>query len=286
MEKRSSRSTTRSGLSRNDVPTKDTLADTKHPEKGHSLPGNPPYTRGIHSGMYKDRLWTMRQYAGFSTAKETNERFKLLLDSGQTGLSVAFDLPTQLGLDSDDEDSLGEVGKVGVPIDTLEDMEVLFSDIDLGKVSTSMTINAPATTLLALYVATADKQGVARESLRGTVQNDILKEYIARGLYIYPPKESIRLTTDLFEWCNTNIPKWNTISVSGYHIREAGSTAVEEVALTLANGIFYAEEAVKSGLEIDDFAPRMSFFFGCHNDFFEEISKFRAARELWYELVN
>mgnify|MGYP001330505848 FL=1 len=286
MEKRSSRSTTRSGLSRNDVPTKDTLADTKHPEKGHSLPGNPPYTRGIHSGMYKDRLWTMRQYAGFSTAKETNERFKLLLDSGQTGLSVAFDLPTQLGLDSDDEDSLGEVGKVGVPIDTLEDMEVLFSDIDLGKVSTSVTINAPATTLLALYVATADKQGVARESLRGTVQNDILKEYIARGLYIYPPKESIRLTTDLFEWCNTNIPKWNTISVSGYHIREAGSTAVEEVALTLANGIFYAEEAVKSGLEIDDFAPRMSFFFGCHNDFFEEISKFRAARELWYELVN
>ena len=286
MEKRSSRSTTRSGLSRNDVPTKDTLADTKHPEKGHSLPGNPPYTRGIHSGMYKDRLWTMRQYAGFSTAKETNERFKLLLDSGQTGLSVAFDLPTQLGLDSDDEDSLGEVGKVGVPIDTLEDMEVLFSGIDLGKVSTSMTINAPATTLLALYVATADNQGVQRNSLRGTVQNDILKEYIARGLYIYPPKESIRLTTDLFEWCNENVPKWNTISVSGYHIREAGSTAVEEVALTLANGIFYAQEAVKSGLEIDDFAPRMSFFFGCHNDFFEEISKFRAARELWYELVN
>lgn len=286
MEKRSSRSTTRSGLSRNDVPTQDTLADTKHPVKGHSLPGNPPYTRGIHSGMYKDRLWTMRQYAGFSTAKETNERFKLLLDSGQTGLSVAFDLPTQLGLDSDDEDSLGEVGKVGVPIDTLEDMEVLFSGIDLGKVSTSMTINAPATTLLALYVATADNQGVQRNSLRGTVQNDILKEYIARGLYIYPPKESIRLTTDLFEWCNENTPKWNTISVSGYHIREAGSTAVEEVALTLANGIFYVQEAVKSGLEIDDFAPRMSFFFGCHNDFFEEISKFRAARELWYELVN
>ena len=286
MKKRSSRSTTRSGLPRNDVPTKATLADTNYPEQGHSLPGNPPYTRGIHTGMYKDRLWTMRQYAGFSTARETNERFKLLLNSGQTGLSVAFDLPTQLGLDSDDEDSLGEVGKVGVPIDTLEDMEVLFSDIDLGKVSTSMTINAPATTLLALYVATADKQGVPRESLRGTVQNDILKEYIARGLYIYPPKESIRLTTDLFEWCNTNIPKWNTISVSGYHIREAGSTAVEEVALTLANGIFYAEEAVKSGLEIDDFAPRMSFFFGCHNDFFEEISKFRAARELWYELVN
>jgi methylmalonyl-CoA mutase N-terminal domain/subunit len=236
--------------------------------------------------MYKDRLWTMRQYAGFSTAKETNKRFKLLLGSGQTGLSVAFDLPTQLGLDSDDEESLGEVGKVGVPIDSLEDMEELFADIDLGKVSTSMTINAPATTLLALYVATADNQGVSRDLLRGTVQNDILKEYIARGLYIYPPKESIRLTTDLFEWCNKNIPKWNTISVSGYHIREAGSTAVEEVALTLANGIFYAEEAVKTGLKIDDFAPRMSFFFGCHNDFFEEISKFRAARELWYELVN
>ena len=286
VNKRSSRSTTRSGLPRNDVPTKDTLSKTDHPVQGHELPGKPPYTRGIHSGMYKDRLWTMRQYAGFSTAKETNERFKLLLDSGQTGLSVAFDLPTQLGLDSDDEDSLGEVGKVGVPIDSLEDMEELFSDIDLGKVSTSMTINAPATTLLALYVATADNQGVPRNLLRGTVQNDILKEYIARGLYIYPPKESIRLTTDLFEWCNQNVPKWNTISVSGYHIREAGSTAVEEVALTLANGIFYAEEAVKSGLEIDDFAPRMSFFFGCHNDFFEEISKFRAARELWYELVN
>ena len=286
MRERASRSTTRSGLPRNDIPSKDTLSQTKHPIQGHELPGEPPYTRGIHSGMYKDRLWTMRQYAGFSTAKETNERFKLLLNSGQTGLSVAFDLPTQLGLDSDDEESLGEVGKVGVPIDSLEDMEELFSDIDLGKVSTSMTINAPATTLLALYVATADNQGVSRDLLRGTVQNDILKEYIARGLYIYPPKESIRLTTDLFDWCNQNIPKWNTISVSGYHIREAGSTAVEEVALTLANGIFYAEEAVKTGLKIDDFAPRMSFFFGCHNDFFEEISKFRAARELWYELVN
>ncbi len=286
MDKRSSRSTTRSGLPRSDVPTKDSLSNTDHPIEGHQLPGRPPYTRGIHSGMYKDRLWTMRQYAGFSTAKETNERFKLLLGSGQTGLSVAFDLPTQLGLDSDDEESLGEVGKVGVPIDSLEDMEELFADIDLGKVSTSMTINAPATTLLALYVATADNQGVSRDSLRGTVQNDILKEYIARGLYIYPPKESIRLTTDLFEWCNQNVPKWNTISVSGYHIREAGSTAVEEVALTLANGIFYAEEAVKTGLKIDDFAPRMSFFFGCHNDFFEEIAKFRAARELWYELVN
>ena len=286
MRERVSRSTTRSGLPRNDIPSKDTLSQTEHPIQGHELPGEPPYTRGIHSGMYKDRLWTMRQYAGFSTAQETNKRFKLLLGSGQTGLSVAFDLPTQLGLDSDDEESLGEVGKVGVPIDSLEDMEELFADIDLGKVSTSMTINAPATTLLALYVATADNQGVSRDLLRGTVQNDILKEYIARGLYIYPPKESIRLTTDLFEWCNQNIPKWNTISVSGYHIREAGSTAVEEVALTLANGIFYAEEAVKTGLKIDDFAPRMSFFFGCHNDFFEEISKFRAARELWYELVN
>ena len=286
MSKRSDRSSTRSGLPRNDIPTSETLAETNHPNNGHPLPGQPPYTRGIHSNMYKDRLWTMRQYAGFSTANETNKRFKLLLKSGQTGLSVAFDLPTQLGLDSDHEDSLGEVGKVGVPIDSLEDMEELFSDIDLGKVSTSMTINAPATTLLALYVATADNQGIPREELRGTVQNDILKEYIARGLYVYPPKQSIRLTTDLFQWCNENIPKWNTISISGYHIREAGSTAVEEVALTLANGIFYAEEAVKSGLDIDDFAPRMSFFFGCHNDFFEEISKFRAARELWYELVN
>jgi len=283
---RKSRSTTRSGLSRNDISTHKTSLESDVPLEGRSIPGKPPYTRGIHSKMYKDRLWTMRQYAGFSTANETNQRFKLLLESGQTGLSVAFDLPTQLGMDSDDEDSLGEVGKVGVPIDSLEDMETLFADINLGEVSTSMTINAPATTLLALYVATADNQGIPREKLRGTVQNDILKEYIARGLYVYPPKESIRLTTDLFEWCNINTPKWNTISVSGYHIREAGSTAVEEVALTLANGIFYAEEAVKAGLDIDDFAPRMSFFFGCHNDFFEEIAKFRAARELWYELVN
>ena len=286
MEDRKSRSTTRGGLSRNDIPTIESTSASGHPKEGHNLPGLPPYTRGIHSRMYKDRLWTMRQYAGFSTANETNQRFKLLLDSGQTGLSVAFDLPTQLGMDSDDENSMGEVGKVGVPIDTLEDMETLFADINLGNVSTSMTINAPATTLLALYVATADNQGVERESLRGTVQNDILKEYIARGLYVYPPKESIRLTTDLFEWCNINTPKWNTISVSGYHIREAGSTAIEEVALTLANGIFYAEEAVKAGLDIDDFAPRMSFFFGCHNDFFEEIAKFRAARQLWYNLVN
>ena len=286
MEDRKSRSTTRGGLSRNDIPTIESTSISGHPKEGHNLPGLPPYTRGIHSRMYKDRLWTMRQYAGFSTANETNQRFKLLLDSGQTGLSVAFDLPTQLGMDSDDENSMGEVGKVGVPIDTLEDMETLFADINLGNVSTSMTINAPATTLLALYVATADNQGVERESLRGTVQNDILKEYIARGLYVYPPKESIRLTTDLFEWCNINTPKWNTISVSGYHIREAGSTAIEEVALTLANGIFYAEEAVKAGLDIDDFAPRMSFFFGCHNDFFEEIAKFRAARQLWYNLVN
>lgn len=286
MEPRKSRSTTRGGLSRNDIPTSETVSDAGYPKGGHNLPGLPPYTRGIHTRMYKDRLWTMRQYAGFSTAYETNQRFKLLLDSGQTGLSVAFDLPTQLGMDSDDENSMGEVGKVGVPIDTLEDMETLFADIDLGKVSTSMTINAPATTLLALYVAVADNQGIKRENLRGTVQNDILKEYIARGLYVFPPKESIRLTTDLFEWCNNNIPKWNTISVSGYHIREAGSTAIEEVALTLANGIYYAEEAVKAGLDIDDFAPRMSFFFGCHNDFFEEIAKFRAARELWYNLVN
>jgi methylmalonyl-CoA mutase N-terminal domain/subunit len=286
VEGRKSRSTTRSGLSRNNISTEETAAASSHPISGHSLPGEPPYTRGIHAEMYKNRLWTMRQYAGFSTAEETNQRFKLLLESGQTGLSVAFDLPTQLGMDSDDEDSLGEVGKVGVPIDSLEDMEALFADINLRDVSTSMTINAPATTLLALYVAAADKQGVDRKELKGTVQNDILKEYIARGLYVYPPTESIRLTTDLFEWCNINTPKWNTISVSGYHIREAGSSAVEELALTLANGIFYAEEAVKAGLNIDDFAPRMSFFFGCHNDFFEEIAKFRAARQLWYELVN
>ena len=225
--------------------------------------GKPPYTSGIYPDMYRTRLWTMRQYAGFSTAKQTNERFRLLLEQGQTGLSVAFDLPTQLGLDSDNDKSLGEVGKVGVPIDSISDMRLLFDGIDLSTVSTSMTINAPATTLLALYVAVADEQGVDRKYLRGTVQNDILKEYIARGLYIYPPKASMRLTSDLMKWCSSNAPSWNTISVSGYHMREAGCTAVEEVALTVLNGIEYVKNAIDSGMSVDDFAPRISFFFAC-----------------------
>ena len=223
----------------------------------------------------------MRQYAGFSTAKQTNERFRLLLEQGQTGLSVAFDLPTQLGLDSDNNKSLGEVGKVGVPIDSISDMRLLFDGIDLSTVSTSMTINAPATTLLALYVAVADEQGVDRKYLRGTVQNDILKEYIARGLYIYPPEASMRLTSDLMKWCSRNAPSWNTISVSGYHMREAGCTAVEEVALTILNGIEYVKNAIDSGMSVDDFAPRISFFFNSHSDFFEEIAKYRAARRIW-----
>ena len=248
--------------------------------------GMPPYRRGIHPGMYRDRLWTMRQYAGFSSAGNTNKRFRKLLDSGQTGLSIAFDLPTQLGLDSDDELSVGEVGKVGVSIDSIHDMRELFSDIDMSSISTSMTINAPATTLLALYVAVAEEKGIPLDQLSGTVQNDILKEYISRGLYIFPPEPSIRLTTDLMSWCNINAPRWNTISISGYHMREAGCTASQEIALTLANAIFYSRMAIGAGMKIDDFAPRMSFFFACHNNFIEEISKFRAARQLWYELVE
>ena len=251
-----------------------------------SEPGKPPYTRGIYPNMYKSRLWTMRQYAGFSTAKHTNDRFRLLLEQGQTGLSVAFDLPTQLGLDSDHPRSLGEVGKVGVPIDSISDMRILFDGIDLSNVSTSMTINAPATTLLALYVAIADEQGVDRTELRGTVQNDILKEYIARGLYIYPPEASMRLTSDLMKWCSINAPSWNTVSVSGYHMREAGCTAVEEVALTILNGIEYVRFAIEAGMSVDDFAPRISFFFACQNDILEEVSKFRAARKIWYELMT
>lgn len=251
-----------------------------------SKPGEPPYTSGIYPEMYQKKVWTMRQYAGFSSAEETNSRFVSLLNNGQTGLSVAFDLPTQLGLDSDDNLAFGEVGKVGVAIDSIDDMRLLFKDINLGDVSTSMTINAPATTLLALYVALADEKNIPRTSLKGTVQNDILKEYIARGLYIFPPEHSIRLTTDLMKWCNENTPKWNTISISGYHLREAGCTATEELALTLTNALYYTKCALKTGLEIDDFAPRMSFFFGCHNNFFEEICKFRAARTLWYEIMS
>ena len=248
--------------------------------------GSPPYTRGIHETMYRSRLWTMRQYAGFSSAKETNERFKLLLERGQMGLSVAFDLPTQLGMDADDELSFGEVGKVGVSISSVEDMKELYDGIPLDRVSSSMTINSPAMIVLAMYIVAAEEQGVSMDQLRGTIQNDILKEYIARGTYVFPPKPSMRLITDIFEYCSQHVPRWNTISISGYHIREAGSTAVQELAFTLSNAIAYVDAAIESGLEVDDFAPRLSFFFNCHNDFFEEIAKFRAARTLWYDLIQ
>ena len=248
--------------------------------------GKPPYTRGIHSEMYRSRLWTMRQYAGFSSAEETNERFKLLLERGQKGLSVAFDLPTQLGLDADDEMSEGEVGKVGVSISCLDDMRILFEGIPLDKVSTSMTINAPAMVLLAMYVVVAEENGVSRDKIRGTIQNDILKEYIARGTHIFPPEQSMRLITDIFEFCANEIPLWNTISISGYHIREAGSTAIQEVAFTISNALAYVDAALQKGLDIDTFATRLSFFFNFHNDFFEEASKFRAARKLWHDLIT
>ncbi len=250
------------------------------------LPGKNPYTRGIHPTGYRGKLWTMRQYAGFGTAKETNERFRYLLSEGQTGLSVAFDLPTQIGYDSDDEMAIGEVGKVGVAIDSINDMEDLFDQVPLDAVSTSMTINAPASILLGMYIATGKKQGIAENKLRGTIQNDILKEYIARGTYIFPPKQSMRLTTDVFEYCAKNVPKWNTISVSGYHIREAGCTAEQELAFTIANGIAYVSAAIDKGLDVDDFAPRMAFFFNGHNDFLYEIAKFRAARQIWARIMS
>ncbi|MEO8073478.1 MAG: methylmalonyl-CoA mutase family protein [Acidobacteriota bacterium] len=245
-----------------------------------------PYTRGVRKNMYRGRFWTMRQYAGFATAEESNERYKYLLEHGTTGLSVAFDLPTQIGLDSDDALAAGEVGKVGVAIDSLEDMLMLFDDIPLDEVSTSMTINATASTLLCLYLAVAKKQNVAFDKVRGTIQNDILKEYIARGTYIFPPKPSMRLITDTFAFCADNVPNWNTISISGYHIREAGSTAVQEVAFTLADGIAYVDAAISVGLKIDDFAPRLSFFFNSHNNLIEEIAKFRAARRLWARIMK
>ena len=272
---------------------KETLLDSRErlntPEDTYGtkfeLPGKAPYTRGIHPTGYRGKLWTMRQYAGFGTAKETNKRFRYLLEEGQNGLSVAFDLPTQIGYDSDDVMATGEIGKVGVAIDSIEDMELLLDQIPLGSVSTSMTINAPASILLAMYIATGKNQGVSEGKLRGTVQNDILKEYIARGTYIFPPKQSMRLTTDVFEYCTKHVPKWNTISVSGYHIREAGCTAEQELAFTIANGITYAQAAVEKGLDIDDFAPRMTFFFNGHNDFLYEIAKFRAARQLWAKII-
>ena len=249
-------------------------------------PGSYPYTRGVRSDMYRGRLWTMRQYAGFGTAKETNERFRHLLAAGQTGLSVAFDLPTQMGLDSDSPRAAGEVGRAGVAIDTVEDMHQLFDQIDLGVVSTSMTINATASTLLAMYIVVAEERGVSRDKLSGTIQNDILKEYIARGTYIYPPEPSLRLVSDVFRFCAQELPSWNPISISGYHIREAGATAVQELAFTLANTIEYVSRAVAAGLSIDTFAPRLSFFFAAHNDFFEEIAKFRAARRLYARIMR
>ena len=245
-----------------------------------------PFTRGVHPTMYQGRLWTMRQYAGFGDAEQSNARYRYLLAQGQTGLSVAFDLPTQMGYDSDHAMSAGEVGKVGVAIDNVDDMHLLLADLPLGEVSTSMTINATAGTLLALYAAVARARGVPTTALRGTIQNDVLKEYIARGTYIYPPRASMRLITDIFGWCGEHVPKWNTISISGYHIREAGSTAAQEVAFTLADGIAYVEAAVAAGLSVDDFAPRLSFFFNAHNDFLEEIAKFRAARRIWAHIMR
>src|SRR6056297_3036039 len=250
------------------------------------FPGQYPYTRGVQPTMYRGRLWTMRMYAGFATAEKSNERYKLLLAQGGSGLSVAFDLPTQIGYDSDHSLAEGEVGKVGVAIDSLKDMEILFGGIPLDKVSTSMTINAPASVLLAMYIAVAEKQGVSMDKLRGTIQNDILKEYIARGTYIFPTEPSMRLITNIFEYCSVNVPQWNTISISGYHIREAGSTAAQEVGFTLADGIAYVEAAIDAGLDVDSFAPRLSFFFNSHNDLLEEVSKFRAARRLWAKIMK
>ncbi|MBN1154274.1 methylmalonyl-CoA mutase family protein [candidate division KSB1 bacterium] len=250
------------------------------------FPGEYPFTRGVQPTMYRGRFWTMRQYAGFGTAQESNKRYKYLLSQGQTGLSVAFDLATQIGYDSDHDMSYGEVGKVGVAIDSLADMETLFEGIPLDRVSTSMTINAPASVLLAMYIAVAEKQGVSMAKISGTIQNDILKEYIARGTYIFPPKPSMRLITDIFDFCTKHVPKWNTISISGYHIREAGSTAAQEVGFTLANGIAYVQAAVDAGLQVDEFATRLSFFFNAHNDLLEEVAKFRAARRLWAKIMK
>lgn len=274
-----------SGIPVNRLYTPVDIADTDY-LSDINFPGEYPYTRGVQPTMYRARHWTMRMYAGFATAEESNRRYKFLLEQGQTGLSVAFDLPTQIGYDSDSEMAIGEVGKVGVAIDSLKDMETLFDGIPLDKVSTSMTINAPAAVLLAMYIAVAEKQGVPPEKLTGTIQNDILKEYSSRGTYIFPPKPSMRIITDIFSYCAKSVPSWNTISISGYHIREAGSTAVQEVAFTLANGIAYVEAARQSGLDVDTFGPRLSFFFNAHLDFFEEIAKFRAARRLWAKIMK
>ncbi len=256
------------------------------PNVPFEAPGQPPYTRGIYPGMYRDRLWTMRQYAGYATAEESNRRYRYLISQGAMGLSVAFDLPTQIGYDSDHPFAEGEVGKVGVAIDSLQDMEILFQGIDLEKISTSMTINATAAILLAMYIAVAKKQGADPKKLSGTIQNDILKEYIARGTFIYPPQPSMRLVTDIFEYCSQHLPRWNTISISGYHIREAGATAVQELAFTLANASAYVRAALEKGLDLDVFGRRLSFFFNAHNNFFEEIAKFRAARRMWHRIMT
>lgn len=265
--------------------TPDNIKDF-NPSKALGAPGEYPFTRGIYPDMYCGKLWTMRQYAGYGTAKESNRRYKYLLEQGQTGLSVAFDLPTQMGYDSDAPISEGEVGRCGVAIDSVKDMETLFNGIPLDKVSTSMTINSTAGILLAMYIVVAEKQGVAKNLLSGTVQNDILKEYIARGTYIFPPAESMRLAVDIFEYCSKHLPKWNTISISGYHIREAGATAVQELAFTTSNAIAYVESAIARGLDVDSFAPRLSFFFNAHNNFLEEIAKFRAGRRLWAKIMK
>ena len=282
---RKPRFTTLSGLPLERVYTSDSL-EQWNPEEALGLPGGFPFTRGIYPSMYRGRFWTMRQYAGFGSAAESNKRYRYLLSKGQMGLSVAFDLPTQIGMDSDHPLALGEVGKVGVAIDSLEDMETLFDQIPLEHVSTSMTINATAAILLCLYVAVAKKQGASLAKLSGTIQNDILKEYIARGTYIYPVRPAMRIVTDIFAWCREAIPKWNTISISGYHIREAGSTAVQEVAFTLADGIAYIQAALDAHLRIDEFAPQLSFFFNAHSDLLEEIAKYRAARRLWAKIMR
>jgi methylmalonyl-CoA mutase N-terminal domain/subunit len=282
---RQERFLTTSGFPIRDVYTPADLVDFDE-GRDLGLPGEYPYTRGVQPTMYRGRLWTMRQYAGFSTAEDTNRRFRYLLEQGQTGLSVAFDLPTQMGYDSDAPQAEGEVGRVGVPVSSLADMEVLLDGLPLGTVSTSMTINASAAVLLAMYVAAAEKQGVGRDQVSGTTQNDILKEYIARGTYIFPPRPSMRLVTDIFEFCSRELPRWNTISISGYHMREAGATAAQELAFTLADGIAYVEAAISRGLDIDDFADRLSFFFASWSELFEEVAKFRAARRMWARIVK
>src|SRR3989440_7783640 len=282
---RQSKFTTSSDITVPDLSTEEDLAGQDlHTRLGY--PGEFPFTRGIHPGMYRSRLWTMRQYAGFASAEESNKRYHFLLSQGTTGLSVAFDLPTQMGYDSDNPISEGEVGKVGVSISSLEDMETLLNGLPLDRISTSITINATASILLALYIPVAKKQGIEIRKLSGTVQNDVLKEYIARGTYIYPPRHSMRIITDMFRYCSENLPRWNAISISGYHVREAGSTAVQEIAFTLSNAISYVQAALDAGLNIDTFAGQLSFFFNSHNNLFEEIAKFRAARRMWAHIMR